>query len=360
VYRLLHRPKEITVRKHILPEDIWLDGGTDARIRVNHGEWRKIEPHVLAVELASCTTGICDVRVQDRRSGAVAEYRITFSIPDPATLDEIDEAFIRNLAREGIQHADITRFEGLLPSVGAERQYGDALGDYAVGVLLKERRWRSLAPVSADDYATKMRKSLEVLKDFERAVASSVAACVRFNLNDFRSEMPAAVPRLNLCMRFFRSIGDFPRLDPEKYAAIDLEAALHVALLPTACDTLAPDEPGNLVPRTVMEDPTLPAIELNAPRFHLETRGDPSNPIIVFLQPARRRSARSRWASHHPAEQFADVVAAPGEEEWGEHGEDASCAEAAPRARSQRYPRAVERKAVDAGARPAQQDTCDC
>ena len=50
-----------------------------------------------------------------------------------------------------------------------------------------------------------------------------------------------------------------------------------------ACDTMAPSEPGNLVPRTVAEDASLPAIELNGSRFHLETFGSPSDPVIVFL-----------------------------------------------------------------------------
>jgi proline iminopeptidase len=33
----------------------------------------------------------------------------------------------------------------------------------------------------------------------------------------------------------------------------------------------------------VAEDAGLPAIEMNGSRFHLETRGDPANPVIVFL-----------------------------------------------------------------------------
>lgn len=50
-----------------------------------------------------------------------------------------------------------------------------------------------------------------------------------------------------------------------------------------ACDAMAPGEPGNLVPRTVAEDASLPAIEMNGARFHVETFGNPANPAIVFL-----------------------------------------------------------------------------
>ena len=56
-----------------------------------------------------------------------------------------------------------------------------------------------------------------------------------------------------------------------------------VGLAATACDTMSPTEPGALVPRTVTEDLTLPAIEMNGARFHVQTFGNPANPVIVFL-----------------------------------------------------------------------------
>jgi len=46
---------------------------------------------------------------------------------------------------------------------------------------------------------------------------------------------------------------------------------------------LDPEEPGNLVPPTVDEDPALPAIELEGTRLHLQTRGNPDGSVIVFL-----------------------------------------------------------------------------
>ncbi len=55
------------------------------------------------------------------------------------------------------------------------------------------------------------------------------------------------------------------------------------ALAVAACDTKSPTEPGNLVPKTVVEDASLPAIELNGARFHAQTFGNPANPVIIFL-----------------------------------------------------------------------------
>jgi proline iminopeptidase len=55
-------------------------------------------------------------------------------------------------------------------------------------------------------------------------------------------------------------------------------------LLLGACDGMMdPGEPGYLVPPTVAEDASLAAIDMNGSRFHSETFGDPTNPVIIFL-----------------------------------------------------------------------------
>jgi len=49
------------------------------------------------------------------------------------------------------------------------------------------------------------------------------------------------------------------------------------------CEPFDPMEPGNLVPKTVDEDSTLPFIEVNGTKLHAETFGNPSDPIIIIL-----------------------------------------------------------------------------
>jgi proline iminopeptidase len=56
---------------------------------------------------------------------------------------------------------------------------------------------------------------------------------------------------------------------------------LSIALAFTGC--LDPGEPGNLVPRTVVEDPSLPRIEIAGALFHAEAFGDPAAPIVMVL-----------------------------------------------------------------------------
>jgi proline iminopeptidase len=56
-------------------------------------------------------------------------------------------------------------------------------------------------------------------------------------------------------------------------------------LLPVALATgcLDPGAPGNLVPKTVVEDPSLPRIEIAGALLHAEAFGDPAAPIVMVL-----------------------------------------------------------------------------
>jgi proline iminopeptidase len=56
---------------------------------------------------------------------------------------------------------------------------------------------------------------------------------------------------------------------------------LALGLLSTSC--LCASDPGNLVPKTVAEDPSLPAIDLAGTRFHAEAYGDPGAPVLLVL-----------------------------------------------------------------------------
>lgn len=57
----------------------------------------------------------------------------------------------------------------------------------------------------------------------------------------------------------------------------------HHLLLLALSGCLCATEPGNLVPKTVAEDPELPALDLNGTRFHTEAYGDPGRPVILAL-----------------------------------------------------------------------------
>lgn len=63
-----------------------------------------------------------------------------------------------------------------------------------------------------------------------------------------------------------------------------MSIVLIAALAFTACGKeLNPKEPGNLVPKTVTEDASLPAIAINGTKLHAESFGNPDSPIVVML-----------------------------------------------------------------------------
>lgn len=63
---------------------------------------------------------------------------------------------------------------------------------------------------------------------------------------------------------------------------IKLIALISVILILASCGK-DPLEPNMLVPATVDQDPGIPAIEVNGTRLHLETFGDSTNPVMIFL-----------------------------------------------------------------------------
>jgi proline iminopeptidase len=87
-----------------------------------------------------------------------------------------------------------------------------------------------------------------------------------------------------------------------------LKWALLAVLGLGACETFDPSQSGYLVPPTVAEDPSLPAIDLNGSRFHVETFGDPANPVVVFLHGGPGGDYRSllRLGERHNGYSLAD------------------------------------------------------
>lgn len=50
-----------------------------------------------------------------------------------------------------------------------------------------------------------------------------------------------------------------------------------------ACESLDPSVPGGLVPKTVDQDAGIPAIDVAGSRFHAETLGNPTDPLLIML-----------------------------------------------------------------------------
>ncbi len=58
---------------------------------------------------------------------------------------------------------------------------------------------------------------------------------------------------------------------------------LVLGILSANCEIHHLDAPGNLVPRTVDEDPSLPSVAVNGTLLHAESYGDPGDPLIFMM-----------------------------------------------------------------------------
>lgn len=83
---------------------------------------------------------------------------------------------------------------------------------------------------------------------------------------------------------------------------------LMVSLSLSACTRTAFDTPGALVPATVDQDPSLPSLTLNGTQLHLETHGDPTDPIIVVIHGGPGGDYRSMLQATQFAEEGYFVV----------------------------------------------------
>ena len=204
-----HLLRETTVRARVSSEDIVSAHATQCEVQIDGSNSRVITPARLSKEFARANNGTWHIRLVNERSAdgsrVHVDYDVRFRIADPRTLDSVDETFVRRLARDELTHADIEAFADTLPRTPAEAEYGGALGEYALGLLIKEGRTPPRAPIAFEEFATKLKGALAILDQFERPVALAVTGAIRFILNDFGHEGRTAA-EIAVGRRFFRQL----------------------------------------------------------------------------------------------------------------------------------------------------------
>jgi hypothetical protein len=202
--------RESVVRFPVHESEVELYQCTRCELQVDGGPWTRLALQSLRAQFAHTTNATWNVRLVHERALDTAktqeEYHIRFRIPNHEDLNKVDAQFISHLVVEQLSHDDLDKFELGLPKDVPSREYAGALGDYALGILLKERHDPPRSHVSFEEFAVKMRSALEVLRLFHRPVALAVSSSVRFNLNDFSLPGTPAAPELATALRFFRNI----------------------------------------------------------------------------------------------------------------------------------------------------------
>lgn len=145
------------------------------------------------------------LKLRLRNRAASRQFDIRVLIPREEEIRHIEKEFVERLAREKVTVSDVRLFSNALSVGPAAHEYASALADYVFGVLAKDGAGLTTLPYSA--FPVKLKQSLSVVRAFveERPLASVVASCIRFNLNDFRGDWtPCNVPMLDRAFLTFR------------------------------------------------------------------------------------------------------------------------------------------------------------
>jgi|GEM_PF-1175849 len=202
--------RESVLRAPVKESDVEVLQCTRCEVQADGGGWQTLSLPAFRQQLTQPVNSTWNVRLIHERALDQAHteevYHIRFRIPDTPALNAVDKSFIQTLVLEELQHSDVKQFEAALPADAPSREYGGALGNYALGIILKERRSPPHAPIGFEEFAVKMRSALETLKYFNRPVALAACGSIRFNLNNFYECDITTAAELEIGLRFFGSL----------------------------------------------------------------------------------------------------------------------------------------------------------
>jgi hypothetical protein len=222
-----------SIRTTFHPNDVAILNCTACEISKDGGAMvpmtQKDIASLLAAERSSrCVLTLINERSLDRAT-ATSEFVIRFQIPSADALNAIDKEFIERFARaEHPRIADVDSFRASCPIESAAQDYASALGDYVIGLAIKERHPEGGALMEFDHYKDKFTGALAVLKEFHRPVARAVSSIVDFNLNNFTSSSaPTKLHNVGAAFLFFRAIAQ-----GQEPPAISARSARHTSICP--------------------------------------------------------------------------------------------------------------------------------
>lgn len=167
-----------------------------------------------------------NTRALDQNS-AVSRYRIEFRVATPDMLADCDRLFVEKLAIPNPTLGDVDGFRRAIPSAQAAKEYGGALADYVVGVLLKEQARDRGIRGRFESYKDKFMEVLGILSGFPRPLSKAVVTAIEFNLNAWdRIAPPPQMRDFVRAVGFFRNLPDSPGAVAAPDEATSLERAI--------------------------------------------------------------------------------------------------------------------------------------
>jgi hypothetical protein len=239
--------KDVVIRKRLEASDLALFHCESCWVGINGGPLHRMQTK----EFAERFVNVCDedwvVRLssegQSSIENASLEYSVRFRISSEDDLRTVDEAYLATLVRDELEHRDLADFEKRLPAANGARDYGHALSNYALAVMIKDGRTSRGSGVSREEYAAKMRCALAVLSSIKRSVADLVCFAIRLNLNDFGGNTMPVGTSLESAFRLFNVAAGHAVLEAplprrvQSVAACPLDSI--TGTMASACEELA-------------------------------------------------------------------------------------------------------------------------
>lgn len=187
IYNGVEPASQDIVRKPARAGELAFLNCTSVSVSVDGGAVRLCGIEAATAELRR-TSGRVRIALQNRFEPSAApitqDYDLEFRVPSEDELGLADRNFIGLLAREDPRIADIDEFLQRT-GYGGAGEYANALGDYVLGVLLKDGDPASGVRGAARDYRQKLNNALRVLQTFDRPLARLISALIRFSSNSF-------------------------------------------------------------------------------------------------------------------------------------------------------------------------------
>lgn len=177
-----------TIRRAFLPSDICLFNVTSILFSYDGTSFDQHDPQQLAINVSSHSISRIWLRLENKFSRQAApihtDYDLTFRIYSQDRLAQTDKLFVAWLGRADPSVSDVDRFLQSSRIIEAI-EYADALGDYVLGVLVKDGDPRSGIRPGERDYRRRYNSALRTLQHFDRPLSQLVCGLIRFSSNDF-------------------------------------------------------------------------------------------------------------------------------------------------------------------------------
>lgn len=164
---------------------IIIDGA--APTHLNPGD---LPPKLAGLKQATVTLSLANA-VVPAAAPVTSTYSLSFRIADPCALKEIERAFQQILVSRDLSVAGIREFLADDRCQGLGRDYTQALSEYALGVLVKERPEGQNITSPLARYRELFGSSLESLSEHQRPLPRLLCSIMSFALNDLSREYRA-------------------------------------------------------------------------------------------------------------------------------------------------------------------------